>query len=88
MSDFCLFFALSLMHDILSVFSTRTFQMTVNSSTTETFIPSKEALAQAQRLVNREQQYFGLGYLGENMEGSKMHQQLLVAYGKVWKHAH
>ncbi len=74
------------MHDILLVFSIRAFQMTVNSSATETFIPSKKALAQ--RLVNREEQYFGLGNLGENMEGSKIHQQLLAAYGKFWKHAH
>jgi ribosomal protein S12 methylthiotransferase accessory factor len=48
----------------------------------------KDTLAQAQRLVNREEQYFGLGNLGANMEGSKMHQQLLAAYGKVWKHAY
>jgi ribosomal protein S12 methylthiotransferase accessory factor len=45
----------------------------------------KETLNQAQRLVSREEQYFGLGNLGANMEGSKMHQQLLAAYGKVWK---
>jgi ribosomal protein S12 methylthiotransferase accessory factor len=45
----------------------------------------KETLIQAQRLVNREEQYFGLGNLGANMEGSKMHQQLLAAYRKVWK---
>jgi ribosomal protein S12 methylthiotransferase accessory factor len=45
----------------------------------------KETLAQAQRLVNQEEQYFGLGNLGANMEASKMHQQLLAAYRKVWK---
>jgi len=45
----------------------------------------KETLSQAQRLVNLEEQYFGLGNLGANMEGSKMHQQLLAAYGKVWR---
>jgi ribosomal protein S12 methylthiotransferase accessory factor len=45
----------------------------------------KETLAQAQRLVSRKEQYFGLGNLGANMEGSKMHQQLLVAYRKVWQ---
>jgi ribosomal protein S12 methylthiotransferase accessory factor len=44
-----------------------------------------ETLQQAQRLLNREEQYFGLGNLGVNMEGSLMHQQLLTAYGKVWK---
>ncbi|MDP1658194.1 MAG: 30S ribosomal protein S12 methylthiotransferase accessory factor YcaO [Methylotenera sp.] len=45
----------------------------------------KETLIQAQRLVTREEQYFGLGNLGANMEGSKMHQQLLAAYRKVWQ---
>ncbi|MDI1362472.1 30S ribosomal protein S12 methylthiotransferase accessory factor YcaO [Methylotenera sp.] len=45
----------------------------------------KDTLAQAQRLVNQEEQYFGLGNLGANMEASKMHQQLLAAYRKVWK---
>ncbi len=44
-----------------------------------------ETLQQAHQLLNRETQYFGLGNLGDNMEGSKMHQQLLAAYGKVWK---
>jgi len=50
-----------------------------------TLMYGKETLSQAQRLVNREEQYFGLGNLGANMEGSKMHQQLLAAYGKVWR---
>lgn len=50
-----------------------------------TLMFGKETLAQAQRLVNQEEQYFGLGNLGANMEGSKMHQQLLAAYRKVWK---
>jgi ribosomal protein S12 methylthiotransferase accessory factor len=45
----------------------------------------KDTLAQAQRLVNQEEQYFGLENLGPNMEASKMHQQLLAAYRKVWK---
>ena len=44
-----------------------------------------ETLKQAHKLVNREQQYFGLSNLGTNMEGSHMHQQLLTAYSKVWK---
>ena len=43
-----------------------------------------ETLQQAHRLINREDQYFGLANLGENMEGSHMHQQLLAAYRKVW----
>ena len=46
-----------------------------------------ETLQQAHRLIKQTEQYFGLGNLGKNMEGSKMHQQLLTAYGKVWKHA-
>ncbi len=45
----------------------------------------KVTLSQARRLVNQEEQYFGLENLGENMEASKMHQQLLSAYRKVWK---
>ena len=44
-----------------------------------------ETLQQALRLINQSEQYFGLADLGRNMEGSKMHQQLLAAYGKVWK---
>lgn len=44
-----------------------------------------ERLAQAQHLVSGKQQYLGLNNLGANMEGSQMHQQLLAAYGKVWK---
>ena len=40
---------------------------------------------QAYALVNREEQFFGLNMLGANMEGSKMHTQLLIAYGKVQK---
>ena len=45
----------------------------------------KDTLTQAQRLINQEEQYFGLENLGKNMEASKMHQQLLAAYRKVWK---
>ena len=44
-----------------------------------------ETLQQAHKLINRKEQYFGLGNLGANMEASNMHQQLLAAYGKVWK---
>ncbi len=46
-----------------------------------------ETLAEAQKLVNRlgkgAERFFGLGSLGVNMEGSKMHTQLLAAYDKV-----
>ena len=44
-----------------------------------------ETLQQAHKLIDCKEQYFGLGNLGTNMEGSNMHQQLLAAYGKVWK---
>jgi ribosomal protein S12 methylthiotransferase accessory factor len=44
-------------------------------------------LAQAQTLVKQQgtgsERFFGLGLLGANMEGSKMHTQLLAAYDKV-----
>lgn len=46
---------------------------------------STETLQLAQQLMNGQQQYLGLENLGPNMESCKMHQQLLVAYGKVWK---
>lgn len=44
-------------------------------------------LQQAQKLIRGEERFFGLGSLGNNMEGSQMHQQLLKAYQKVWQHA-
>lgn len=37
----------------------------------------------AEQLLTGEIQYFGLNHLGDNMEGSLMHQQLLAAYEKV-----
>ena len=37
----------------------------------------------AMQLLNQEVRFFGLGDLGSNMQGSKMHQQLLLAYDKV-----
>ncbi len=40
---------------------------------------------QATALITRQQQFFGLGMLGPNFEGSKMHCQLLAAYAKVQK---
>lgn len=42
-----------------------------------------DTLRQAQQLLKRETQFFGLGTLGANMEGSDMHQRLLAAYRKV-----
>ncbi len=50
-----------------------------------TLLYTAETLQQAQQLVSGKQQYLGLENLGPNMESCKMHQQLLAAYGKVWK---
>jgi hypothetical protein len=50
-----------------------------------THMEGKETLNQAQRLVNCEEQYLGLGNLGSNMKGSKIHQQLLAACRKIRK---
>lgn len=44
-----------------------------------------ETVAQAQALVSRETQFFGLSTLGPNMEGSTMHRRLLEAYAKAQK---
>jgi ribosomal protein S12 methylthiotransferase accessory factor len=44
-----------------------------------------ETLQQAHNLIDQKVQYLGLGNLGANMENCKMHQQLLAAYGKVWR---
>jgi ribosomal protein S12 methylthiotransferase accessory factor len=46
-----------------------------------------ETLKLAQQLVAGELQYTGLNNLGNNMQGSDMHQKLLTAYAKVWQHA-
>lgn len=43
-----------------------------------------DTLRQAHKLLDREEQFFGLGTLGPNMEGSDMHQRLLAAYRKIW----
>lgn len=43
-----------------------------------------ETLQTAKQLLNRETQFFGLVALGENMQGSDMHQRLLAAYQKIW----
>lgn len=50
----------------------------------KSYLYGTETLQQAHKLLNREEQYFGLGTLGANMEDSVMHQRLLEAYGKVW----
>ncbi len=46
---------------------------------------SAEIVQQSHKLISQKEQYLGLGNLGANMENCKMHQQLLAAYGKVWK---
>ncbi|MGB8856186.1 MAG: 30S ribosomal protein S12 methylthiotransferase accessory factor YcaO [Burkholderiales bacterium] len=43
-----------------------------------------ETLAQAHKLLDRKENFFGLGALGPNLEGSVMHTNLLAAYRKVW----
>ena len=48
-------------------------------------IYSTKIVQQAHQLINHKQQYLSLDNLGANMENCKMHQQLLTAYGKVWK---
>ena len=45
----------------------------------------QETLSTAQALLSQERQYCGLENLGNNMESSNMHQQLLAAYAKVRK---
>ena len=44
-----------------------------------------ETVRQANALINHEEQFFGLETLGANMESSNMHQELLIAYRKVWQ---
>jgi ribosomal protein S12 methylthiotransferase accessory factor len=39
---------------------------------------------QAQALLDRTERFFGLGNLGADMHGSQVHEQLLIAYDKVW----
>jgi ribosomal protein S12 methylthiotransferase accessory factor len=44
-----------------------------------------QTVRQAHNLITQKEQYLSLDNLGANMENCKMHQQLLAAYGKVWK---
>ena len=46
---------------------------------------SAQTLQLSHKLISGKLQYLGLENLGANMENCKMHQQLLAAYGKVWK---
>jgi ribosomal protein S12 methylthiotransferase accessory factor len=41
-------------------------------------------VAQAQRLLDRSEKFFGLETLGADMEGSAMHRTLLAAYDKLF----
>ncbi|MGB4811300.1 MAG: hypothetical protein WBP13_02295 [Methylophilaceae bacterium] len=43
----------------------------------------EKTLQEAKSLVKAQTQYLGLENLGENMQASQMHQQLLAAYTKV-----
>ncbi|MEY2863274.1 MAG: Ribosomal protein methylthiotransferase accessory factor YcaO [Pseudomonadota bacterium] len=43
-----------------------------------------ETVQQAQALLDRTERFFGLGNLGADMHGSQVHEQLLIAYDKVW----
>ena len=44
-----------------------------------------KTIHQAHDLISTNKQYCGLENLGNNIQASMMHQQLLAAYGKVWK---
>jgi ribosomal protein S12 methylthiotransferase accessory factor len=43
-----------------------------------------DTVRQAQRLLDRSERFIGLEPLGADMQGSAMHQTLLVAYDKLF----
>ncbi|MDY7579236.1 30S ribosomal protein S12 methylthiotransferase accessory factor YcaO [Herbaspirillum sp. RTI4] len=43
-----------------------------------------DTVRQAEALINRQERFFGLDTLGEDMQGSAMHQTLLAAYDKLF----
>jgi len=47
-------------------------------------IYGKESVRQAEALLNRSERFFGLTSLGDDYEGSEMHQTLLAAYDKLF----
>ena len=49
-----------------------------------TLLYGAQTLAQAQRLLDRSEKFFGLETLGADMQGSPMHQSLLAAYDKLF----
>ncbi|MFM9972758.1 MAG: 30S ribosomal protein S12 methylthiotransferase accessory factor YcaO [Burkholderiales bacterium] len=49
-----------------------------------TLLYGKETLRQAEALLTREERFFGLETLGADMQGSAMHQTLLLAYDKLF----
>ncbi|MEY4598597.1 MAG: hypothetical protein RLZZ445_1394 [Pseudomonadota bacterium] len=49
-----------------------------------TLLYGAETLQQAQSLLDRSEKFFGLDPLGEDMQGSTMHQTLLKAYDKLF----
>ena len=44
----------------------------------------KESVRQAEALLNRSERFFGLMSLGDDYQGSAMHQTLLAAYDKLF----
>lgn len=49
-----------------------------------TLMFGEKTVNQADALLTQKERYFGLNNLGENMQGSSVHEQLLLAYQKVW----
>ncbi|MBI4294358.1 MAG: YcaO-like family protein [Betaproteobacteria bacterium] len=52
-----------------------------------TLLFGAETVRQARALLDRSERFFGLDTLGADMEGSQMHQRLLVAYDKLFAEA-
>jgi ribosomal protein S12 methylthiotransferase accessory factor len=44
----------------------------------------KTTVTTAEAMLQGQQRFFGVGVLGENLEGCDMHQRLLAAYAKLW----
>jgi len=49
-----------------------------------TLLYGKESVRQAEALLNRNERFFGLMSLGDDYQGSEMHQTLLAAYDKLF----
>jgi ribosomal protein S12 methylthiotransferase accessory factor len=59
-------------------------QSTEHFDTNLTLLYGEETLQNAKKLLSQETTFLGLPSLGDNMEGSEMHQRLLAAYQKIW----